>query len=203
MLTPTLTEELKTEDILAQIKESSVSTDRTNIASGIMATIGIMPEDSSKMVVLLSDGNQNLGEAVKAATMAANNEVKFFVASPPSAEEEEDILIKKIVVPKEINEGEMFNVKVVIENKNDKAVKGGLKLYKDDDLLKEWDTEFKSGISVFEVPYKGKEKGFAKFNANLDVEAAGDDSDNENNSKFAFVNISGKTRAAVYKRVSK
>ncbi len=194
VITPTLTEDLEIEDIRAKIKDSSISTDRTDIASGIMATLGVMPEDSSKMVVLLSDGNQNLGEVAKAATMAASNDVKFFVASLPSDEEEEEILIKKIIVPKEISEGEMFNVKVVIENRNGKAVKGSLKLHQDDSLLKEWNTGFKSGISVFEVPYKGEEKGFARFNANLDVEAAGDDSDNENNSKFSFVNISGKTR---------
>ncbi|MCP4264666.1 MAG: VWA domain-containing protein [Candidatus Brocadiaceae bacterium] len=194
VLTPALTEDLKTENMLTKIEESSVSKVRTDIAGGIMATLGIMPEDSSKMVVLLSDGNQNLGEVEKAATMAASNDVKIFVASPPSDEEHEEILIKKIIVPKEINEGEMFNVKVVVDNKNDKAVKGGLKLHKDDDILKEWDAEFKSGISVFEVPYKGEEKGFARFDAKLDVEAAGDDSENENNSKFAFVNISGKTR---------
>ncbi len=193
-LTPTLTEGLAIEDMLAKIKDSSVSTDRTDIASGIMATLGIMPEDSSKMVVLLSDGNQNLGEVAKAATMAANNDVKFFVASPPSAGVEEEILVKKIIVPKEINEGEMFSVKVVIENRNDKVVKGGLKLHEEGDLLKEWNTEFKRGISVFEVPYKGEAKGFDKFDADLDIEDVTLDSDNENNRKNAFVNISGKTR---------
>lgn len=194
VLTPTLTEDLELEDIYAEIKDSGINTDRTDIAGGIMTAFGIMSDDSSKMVVLLSDGNQNLGEVTNAATMAANNDVKFFVVSPPSTEEEEEILIKKIIVPKEVSEGEMFNVKVVIQNKNDKAVKGNLKLYKDDNLLQEWDTEFKSGISVFEVPYKEEKKGFVKFNTNLDIEDTGHDSDRENNSKFAFVNISGKTR---------
>ena len=194
VITPTLTEDLELESILGEITASNISTDRTDIASGLMATLGIMPEDSSKMVVLLSDGNQNLGEAEKAATMAAGNDVKIFVVSPPDIQEVDEILIKKVLVPKEISEDEMFNVKVVIENKSDKAVKGTLKLYKRDSILKEWDTKFKSGISVFEVPYKSEEKGFVKFNANLDIEDAGLDLDKENNSKFAFVNVSGKTK---------
>jgi len=194
VITPTLTEDLELENILGSITDSNISTDRTDIASGIMATLGIMPEDSSKMVILLSDGNQNLGEAERAALMAAGNDVKVFVVSPPDVQEEGEILIKKVVVPREIQEGEMFNVKVVIENKNDRAVKGNLTLLKSDGILKEWDTEFKSGISVFEVPYKSEEKGFIKFNANLDIEDAGLDLDKENNSKFAFVNVSGKTR---------
>ncbi len=194
VITPTLTEDLELENILGEITGSNISTDRTDIASGIMATLSIMPEDSSKMVILLSDGNQNLGEAEKIATMAAGNDVMVFVVSPPDVQEGGEILIKKVVVPRETSEGEMFNVKVVIENKNDKAVKGNLTLHKRDGILKEWDTEFKSGISVFEVPYNSEEKGFIKFNANLDIEDAGLDLDKENNSKFAFVNVSGKTR---------
>jgi Mg-chelatase subunit ChlD len=194
VITPTLSEDLELENILGSITDSNISTDRTDMASGIMATLGIMPEDSSKMVILLSDGNQNLGEAEKAALMAAGNDVKVFVVSPPDVQEEGEILIKKVVVPKEIREGEMFNVKVVIENKNDRATKGHLTLHKSDGVLKEWDTEFKSGISVLEVPYKSEEKGFIKFNANLDIEDVGLDLDKENNSKFAFVNVSGKTR---------
>lgn len=94
VITPTLTEDLKLEDIYGKIAESNITTDRTDIASGIMATLGIMPEDSSKMVVLLSDGNQNLGEVLEAVTMAANNDVKIFVASPPPQKESE-VLIKK------------------------------------------------------------------------------------------------------------
>ena len=194
VVTPTLTEDLELEDIHKRIAESNIVSDRTDIASGIMATLGIMPEDSSKMAILLSDGNENLGEVLKAAAMAANNDVKFFVASPPLAQKESEILIKKVVAPKEINEGEMFEVKVVIENRSDSAIKGNLKLNKKDGILEEWDTEFKSGISIFEVPYKSDEKGFVKFNADLRIEDVTLDKDEENNSKTAFVNISDKTR---------
>ncbi len=194
VITPTLTEELELETILEEITATNISTDRTDIASGLMATLGIMPEDSSKMVILLSDGNQNLGEVEKAVKMVAGNDVKVFVASPPEVKKWGEILVKKVIVPKEISEGEMFNVKVVIENNNDGAVKGSLKLHKGSGILKEWNTEFKKGISIFEVPYKSEEKGFIKFNTNLYIEDAELDLDKENNSKFAFVNVSSKTR---------
>lgn len=194
VITPELSEDLELEKLLGSITESNISTDRTDIASGIMAAVGIIPEDSSKIVILLTDGNQNLGEVERAALMAAGNDVKVFVASPPDVQKAGEILIKKVVVPKEINEGEMINIKVVIENRNDREVKGDLTLHNKDAVLKEWDTEFKSGISVFEVPYKSEEKGFIKFNANLDVEDNGHDLDKENNSKFAFVNVTDKTR---------
>ncbi|MGR3293059.1 MAG: VWA domain-containing protein [Candidatus Scalindua sp.] len=194
VITPILTEDLELDNILGSITDSDISTDRTDIASGIMATLGIMPENSSKMVILLTDGNQNLGEVERAALMAAGNDVKVFVVSPPDIQAGGEILIKKVVVPREINEGEMINVKVVVDNKNDRAVKGNLKLHNKDGILKEWDTEFKSGISIFEVPYKSEEKGFIKFNANLYIEDAGLDLDKENNSRFAFVNVSDKTR---------
>ncbi|MBO1223001.1 MAG: VWA domain-containing protein [Candidatus Scalindua sediminis] len=193
VVTPTLVEDLKLDDIHEKITDSNINPDRTDVASGIIATLGIIPEDSSKIVILLSDGNENLGDALKSATMAAKNDVKIFVAAPPDSKENE-ILVKKITVPKEVNEGEMFNVKVVIENKNDKAIGGNLKLYQRDNLLKEWDTEFRSGISVFEVPYKSEEKGFVKFVTNLNVKDTASDKDESNNSKTTFVNVSGKAR---------
>ncbi|GAX60691.1 hypothetical protein SCALIN_C13_0208 [Candidatus Scalindua japonica] len=194
VITPTLTEDLKLEEILGKVTDSNISTDRTDIASGLMATLGIMPEDSSKIVVLLSDGNENQGKVEKALTMATGNDVKVFVVSPPDIREEGEILIKKVAVPREINEGEMFKVKVVIDNRNDRAVKGNLKLHKGGGILQEWDTEFKNGISVFEVPYQSKEQGFIKFKADLDIKDDELDLDKENNSKFAYVNVSGKTR---------
>jgi hypothetical protein len=189
VVTPTLVEDLKLDDIHEKITDSNINSDRTDVASGIIATLGIIPEDSSKIVILLSDGNENLGDALKSATMAAKNDVKIFVAAPPDRKENE-ILVKKINVPKEVNEGEMFNVKVVIENKNDKAIGGNLKLYQRDNLLKEWDTEFRSGISVFEVPYKSEEKGFVKFVTNLNVKDTASDKDESNNNKTTFVNVS-------------
>lgn len=192
-ITPTLMEDLKLDNIDEEFMRLDISTDRTDIAGGIMATLGVMPEDSSKMVILLSDGNQNLGNVLKAAKMAASNEVKIFVASPPVRKESE-ILIKKVNVPKETSEGEKFNIRVVVENRNDTAIKGNLKLHQEDNLLEEWDTEFKKGINVFDFPYKSEEKGFAKFNANLNIEDTSFDKDEENNSKVAFVNISGKTK---------
>ena len=78
--------------------------------------------------------------------MAASNDVKVFVSSPPDIQKGGEILVKKVVAPKEINEGEMINVKVVIENRNEGAVKGHLRLHNKDGVLKEWNTEFKSGV---------------------------------------------------------
>ncbi len=193
VVTPTLAEDLKLDDIREKITESNTNSDRTDVASGIIATLGILPEDSSKTVILLSDGNENLGDVLKSAAMAAKNDVKIFTAAPPEHKENE-ILVKKINVPKEVNEGEMFNVKVVIENRNNKPIGGNLKLYQRDNLLKEWDTEFKSGINVFEVPYKSEEKGFVKFMANLNVKDTTSDKDERNNNKTIFANVSGKAR---------
>lgn len=193
VITPTLAEDLKLDDIREKITESNTNSDRTDVASGIIATLGILPEDSSKIVILLSDGNENLGDVLKSAAMAAKNDVTIFTAAPPEHKENE-ILVKKINVPKEVHEGEMFNVKVVIENRNNKPIRGNLKLYQRDNLLKEWDTEFKSGINVFEVPYKSEEKGFVKFVANLNVKDTASDKDERNNNKTIFANVSGKAR---------
>ncbi|MCP5006813.1 MAG: VWA domain-containing protein [Planctomycetes bacterium] len=193
IITPQFKEDLNLEELRANITEHSVSTGRTNISSGIMATLGMMPEASSGIVILLSDGNENVGDALRTARVAANGDIKVFTVAPPPQKRSE-ILIKKINVPKEVTEGEIFIVQVVVDNKSEKAVKGSVRVHQEDDLLMEWKTEFKSGTNIFEVPYTGERKGFAKFIASMNVEDTDTDSNLRNNNKVTFVNISGKAR---------
>ncbi|MDR4503980.1 MAG: VWA domain-containing protein [Candidatus Scalindua sp.] len=201
IITPEFKEALHLEKVREENKELTVPTDRTDISSGIMATLGMMPEGSSRIVVLLSDGNENLGDALRAARLAANNDIKVFTVAPPEQKKSE-IFIKVINVPKDVTEGETFDVQVVVENKNEMAVKGSVTVHKEANLLKEWKTEFKSGTNIFEIPYKGERKGFAKFVANINVEDRDTDSDLGNNNKITFVNITGKARM-LYIRGSK
>ncbi|GJQ60741.1 MAG: VWA domain-containing protein [Candidatus Scalindua sp. AMX11] len=193
IITPQFKNDLQLEKVREKSTELPISTDRTNISSGIMATLGMMPEDSSRMVVLLSDGNENIGDALRAARLAANNDIKVFTVSAPTQKKSE-IYIKTINVPKDVTEGETFDIQVVVENKNETAVKGSVTVHQEENLLKEWKREFKSGVNVFEVPYKGEKKGFAKFVANISVEDRDTDSDVRNNKKITFVNITGKAR---------
>ncbi len=201
IITPQFKEDLSLKQVREKSSELPVPAERTNISSGIMATLGMMPEGSSRMVVLLSDGNENLGDATRAAKLAANNDIKVFTVAPPTQKKSE-IFIKTINVPKDVTEGETFDVQVLVENKNETTVQGTVTIHQERNLLREWKTEFKSGTNVFEVPYKGKKKGFAKFIANISVKESDADSDLENNSKITFVNITGKARI-LYIRGSK
>lgn len=193
IVTPTLVDKLDLNSMDLNASNIKINSDKTDIAGGIMAALGIMPESSSKMMVLVSDGNENMGDVYRAATMASNNGVRIFTAAPPTRKENE-IFVKNLIVPKDVNEGEMFNVKIIVENKNENPIKGNLTLNQKDNLLKEWDVEFKSGTNVFEVPYKSEEKGTVKFTANLNIKDTNLDKDERNNKRTAFANVSGKAR---------
>ncbi|MDR4497160.1 MAG: VWA domain-containing protein [Candidatus Scalindua sp.] len=193
IITPTFEEDLNLKKVRKNNAELPIASDRTDISSGIIASLSMMPEDSSKMVILLSDGNENFGDALRAARLAADNDIRIFTVAPP-ARKKNEIFVKKFNVPKDVTEGETFNVQVIVENKNEMASKGSVTIHREDILLKEWKTEFKRGTNVFEVPYKEERKGFAKFIANINVTDSNSDSDVTNNNKFSFVNITGKAR---------
>src|SRR5207245_4682548 len=51
---------------------SVVSRDYTDLAGALRLALAAFPEDAQKRIVLLSDGNENLGNAVEEATAAAS-----------------------------------------------------------------------------------------------------------------------------------
>ncbi|MFQ5862071.1 MAG: VWA domain-containing protein [Candidatus Brocadiales bacterium] len=170
-----------------------LNTSRTNIASGILSSLDLFPENSVKRIVLLTDGNENLGNSLLASSIIEQEGVRVYTVELPPPPAVKEVLIKKLLVPQDANQGETFDIRVTVENRNDYPVEGSVSLVEDKNLLNRWEMDFPSGLTVVEMPYKGKEKGFVEFHADLEIKAD-DDTDSRNNHKLAAVNVIGKPR---------
>ncbi len=173
--------------------EWELDTTRTNVAGGMLSSLKLFPEKSVKRMVLLTDGNENLGKSLLASSILEQEDVQVYTVELPPPPAVREVLIKKLLIPQDVNYGEMFDVRVTVENKNEYPVKGSVSLFGGEEILNRWDVELPRGLSVFEVPYKGDEKGFIEFHADLDVEAD-TDTNSENNHGQAAVNVEGKPR---------
>ena len=170
-----------------------LDTTGTNIASGMLSSLKLFPEDSVKRVILVTDGNENIGSSLLASSIMEQEGVQVYTVELPPPPVAKEVSIKKLLVPQDANLGETFDVRVTVENQNDYPVEGSVHLSEGENLLGEWDMNLPTGISVFEVPYKAEEKGVVEFHANLEIKTGGD-TNSDNNSRRAAVNVIGKPR---------
>ena len=75
----------------------------------------IFPEDAAKRIVLLSDGNQNLGNAVEQAQSLASAGVGVDVL-PIHYRARAEIAVERVAIPPDVRRGEPFDVRVVVTN---------------------------------------------------------------------------------------
>jgi len=174
--------------------QSVPPTQYTDISAAIRLAMASFPEGMQKRIVLLSDGNENLGNALDEAQMARTQNVPIDViplVPPPRPE----IVLDKIVAPSEAKIGEPIELRLVIRSTVDAPVK--LKLFRNDTYLGERTlTLSKSKTNNFTFPQTVEKQGFTTFEAILEPPKGGTTNDTlfENNRGLAFVNIQGKPK---------
>ncbi len=101
--------------------KDAVTTNRrgTNIAAAIEAAAGAIPPSFVPHLVLMSDGNQTLGDALKAALRA---DVPISTI-PLKTRTDPEVQVSAVNVPAQVREGEPFKLEVVIDaNHEDEGV---------------------------------------------------------------------------------
>src|SRR5262245_37729047 len=101
----------------AERGKSSPQIDRkaTNLAAALEVAAAAIPPDYVPHIVVLSDGNQTIGDALK-ATLRGGVPVS---AVPLSTRSEPEVQVSSVSVPAQVREGEPFYVEVVIDANHD------------------------------------------------------------------------------------
>lgn len=90
-------------------------TDATNIASALKLAQASFPEDSAKRIVVVTDGNENLGDARLVARSLADAGIGIDVV-PIVLNSQAEVAIEKIALPSDIRRGQPIEARVVLEN---------------------------------------------------------------------------------------
>lgn len=168
--------------------ESAPSPHHTNIAKAVRLALGLFPEDMQKRLVLFTDGNENLGNALSEAMVAAANGVPIdVVALHPTIPEE--ILVSKLVVPEHVERGKPFDVNIIIEANIDTAAL--MHVFKDTNFLGTQSVQLTAGKNVFLLPQTEADPGFHTYR--VAAESARDTIP-DNNTAYAFTTVFGEPK---------
>jgi Mg-chelatase subunit ChlD len=167
---------------------SAVIASRSNLAQAIETGLALLPADSQKRIVLLSDGIENSGRAAEAARLAALRTVPLdVVALPP--ERGPDVLVEQLEAPPTAREGQELSLRVRVQSAT--ATTGQLQLFVDDELAGTQQVDLQPGTNEFQFTLPAGEAGFRSFEVRL--EAVGD-SEPVNNRGGGFTLVEGPPR---------
>jgi len=164
-------------------------TNASNIAEALDAALSMVPRNSAGKVVVLSDGNENVGNALGEVTTLTARNVRADTVLLPSPLKKE-ALIDKTVLPSRVKIGEPFTVKVITSALNSQH--GRLVLRRDGQPLgTARDIDIAPGKRVHDFEVRIDKPGFYKFEAALETDPNAD-TILENNKGLGFVTVRGR-----------
>jgi uncharacterized membrane protein/Mg-chelatase subunit ChlD len=95
--------------------ETLVDREHTNLAGAMKMAVACFPHDTEKRIVLLSDGNQNIGNAMEQARALAEASIGIDVVPIRNASQGE-VSVEKVMIPSDVRRGQPFDLKVVLNN---------------------------------------------------------------------------------------
>lgn len=199
---PPFADDIQTVGLLEGLFE--LRTDATNIESALKLAQASFPEDSAKRIVIVTDGNENVGDALASARTLTGNGVGIDVV-PIRLGSQAEVAVEKISLPPDIRDGDTVDARVVIDNYTQPTkenptgeVNGKLRITRRsgqrEDLLGEQEVTLKPGKNVFNFQHKIDEPAAYTYRADFAPAEGGQDTQTQNNTSTAFVHVRGKGR---------
>lgn len=181
-----LVERLASEDSsLAQLTSAPITT-RTDIASALQLAMALFPDEGAKRLVLLSDGRENLSQALKQVELAAFQNIELQYVTLGETTTEAEVLVKSLEAPGDVREGQGFDLNVNIESSA--ATGATLRIYADGELFSTQELNLQPGASRYAIPVQDAEPGFHRYRAQVLPDA---DNRLQNNEASAFTVVYG------------
>ena len=172
-------------------------TDATNIASALKLAQASFPEDTAKRVVIVTDGNENLGDAKTIASTLADNGVGIDVV-PIRLDANAEVAVSKVGLPSDIRRGQPIEASVVVENFGQTDERGMLRVTRSSggqiDPLAEQRVVLKPGKNVFTIPHTIDTPAAYTYRADFVADDETADVLVQNNTATAFTHVRGKGR---------
>ena len=100
-------------DVFLDVLPETSMPDRTDMAGGVRMAMALFPEDTAKRIVVISDGNNNVGDILGEVRRASANDVSVDVV-PMSYLRNREVYVDKLIAPSLIKEGDLVPLRAVI-----------------------------------------------------------------------------------------
>ncbi|MCH2200460.1 MAG: VWA domain-containing protein [Fuerstiella sp.] len=161
----------------------------TNIAAAIEAGAGYIPPGYVPKLILFSEGNQTLGDALSASLQCG---IPIDVYPLPTRSEQE-VLVSEVRVPAEVRQGQPFFVEVVIHSNHDDE--GLVEVYRGDHKVVSEKRSIKAGENSFQFRQSVDRERLADFTVR--ISGLRQDTLLDNNSDSGLVYAAGKPRILI------
>ncbi len=184
--------------------ESLLDRDFTNLAGAMRLAQASFPEDAAKRIVIVSDGNENIGNALEQARALGGAGVGIDVV-PVQFDRQGEVIVERLTLPNDIRRGQPFDMKVVITNTKPAGlgkVPGKLVVRRlagdQSQVISEQKVELPPGKSVFTVRQQIDTPSFYTYEAEFLPDRPDDDTMRQNNRATAFTHIRGKGQVLLF-----
>jgi len=171
--------------------ESTPDTNYTDLAAGLRLAAAILPADSQRHIILLTDGQQNLGDALQEAQLLQQQGIRLDIVPLPTIKGEE-ARIDGLDAPKELRTNERFVLHIKLYSTVEQTAT--LHIYLDKTLISQQQVHLVAGQEEISLTLLAPPPGFHTFRVTLD---APHDTLAQNNEAAAFVNVQGPPRVLV------
>ncbi len=168
--------------------QAVVDAERTDISAAIRLGTAAFPEDGQKKLVVFSDGNENVGDAVAAVVAARSLGVTVDVL-PIGEARGGDVAVNKLQIPANLKRGQTFDAKIFAVS--DRAQAATVRLFRNGQLLGSQPVQLDAGKNLFSFPQTLGEPGFYGYDVQIEVPG---DTVAQNNRAAGFASVRGDPR---------
>lgn len=174
----------------------------TSLESALELAKASFPEDTSRRLVIVTDGNENLGDATRVARTLAEDGIGIDVV-PVQLPKHNEVSIDKVVVPSNLRQGQSFEAKVVLENQladpnSTETTSGTLRLVEKSGeqtrLIAEEAISLQPGTNVVGFKHQIDQTAMLTYEATFIPDDEQSDFRNQNNESSAYTHVRGKGR---------
>jgi uncharacterized membrane protein len=173
----------------------------TSIESALKLAKASFPEDSARRVVIITDGNQNLGDAVPVAQSMADDGIGIDVLAIELTAKSE-VSIEKVVLPSDVRKGQEFETRIVVNNDTETSesnptgvVAGKLKVTRrttqTEELVFEQEIQLEPGKNIRGFTSKLDHSAAFTYDAEFIPNDPRQDTIEQNNRASAFTHVRG------------
>lgn len=171
--------------------------DRTNIAAAVRLALACFPQDAAKRIVLMSDGNQNVGDVMTEVQTAAAANVTVDVV-PIRYEYENEVMFERLSAPAYAREQEVATIRLTLRSRSSRPTSGRIQLYHDGRLVGEGDSktagqhvDLQPGLNTFVIRLPMDHTGAHRFEARFTPDDRSMDQIAANNVATGFTTVEG------------
>ena len=184
--------------VLPDVDERNISLlgEQTDLANAVQLAMAIAPPDTGVRIVLLSDGNETVGDLIEAARVAAANNIPIDV-KPIRYRYSREVIFRRLVAPSRKRSGQTINLRFVLGSTG--PAKGRLSLSVNGRLTDLDPTSpdvsaavtLKAGTNVHTISLPLGLRGLHRFEARFKADDPADDQLSQNNVATAVTFVSG------------